>query len=278
MMSEFDFLTQETVRLTENLDDTEFEREFFLSNTDQVSSNIEANSNESEEVFEYPETTGLIFNILWAGNTVSVRGIPVHNIAEGFDRLQVGDTELMRKLRINEDQLDTLFYFECDYFEQAQMIAEQLFLKRFPVEEDLICNISDPGFSWWYIKSESGFRVNFKNHKLKEDGDRIKLGPIGDVVVAAKRLDRIIRHIEEFLPVEKVVINDKYFSLDTTDYSHPIIKELIELFEDGKLSEDAVLLCELGFTEKLYLLELAAIRRFWIGLEEIIDRTKEKIQ
>ncbi len=294
MMSEFDFLTQETVRLTENLDDCEFEREFFLSSVDQNIENqnfLDQNSSSEDndlieaeqtlyipEEISYPESTGLIFNILWAGTTVSIRGIPVHNIAEGFDRLADGDSDYLKKLRITTEQLDTLFYFECDYFEQAQMIGEQLFLKRFPIEEDLVCNISDPGFSWWYIKSDKGFRVNFKNHKLRQDGDRIKLGPIGDVVIAAKRLGRIISHVEEFLPVEEVTINDKYFSLDTTDYSHPIIKEMIELFELGYLSEDAALLCELPLTERLYLLELAAIRRFWIALESIINKTKESLQ
>ena len=273
-MREFDFLAQETVRLTENLDDIEFEREFFLENP-----LFEEISNTDNEI-TYPETPGVVYNILWAGNTVSLRGVPTDNIRGVFDHLQTGDRVLLKKIKIDENQIDTLFFFECDHLEQAEVLVDQLFLKRYPMEEELVCNISDPGFSWWYLRTDCGFRVNFKSHKTENGSHRLKLGPIGDVMVASVRLAKIIEHIKEFMPIQEVKISEKSFVLESSEVIHPIIEEFKAIFESGLIEEDSAMLCELPMTEKLFLLELAAIRRFWLNLEKTVSpvtQAKEKI-
>ncbi len=264
-MREFDFLAQETVRLTENLDDTEFEREFFLENP--LFEDIK--DDEIETAKFYPDTVGVVYNILWAGNTVSLRGVATEDIRETFEQLETGDNVLLKRFKITEEQIETLFFFECEYIEQAQVLVDQLFFKRYPMEEEMVCNISDPGFSWWYLRTENGFRVNFKSHKTESSAHRIKLGPIGDVVVSSVRFQKIVDHIRDYLPIKDVKISEKSFVLESDEVIHPIIEEFKNILENGLVEEDSAIICELPLTEKLFLFELATIRRFWINLEEI---------
>lgn len=269
--SEFDFLTQETVRLSElfaqgvnihKFDDMKFE-ELLISEEDSES--------EYEEIINTPNSSGIIFNIFKSGNTFSIRGFAVHSICDAFESLSLEDKHMMKLLKIEASQISSVKYFELDCFERAEIIVDQICNKRFPIEEDVLCNISDPGFSWWYGKSQDGFRVNFRSHKFMCQGLRIKLGPIGDVVVAGVRFEKLKNHFKHHLPISEVVINEKQFVLKSSDANHPILLELMNLFENGVISPDSALLCELDLTLKYYLLELADVRRFWIEIEQEIN-------
>lgn len=268
---EFDFLAQETARLTETLSDSEFEREFFLTPSENIEDEIEEIEEVAEAVEEvlvdYPNAPGIVYNICKSGNTFSLRGVVTDSIEDSFDSLTMGEKSLLRSLKIDEDDLDAILFEEFSSMDQAEIVYDQLFNKRYPLEEDLLCNISDPGFSWWYGRTEDGFRINFKSHKLTGAGERLKLGPIGDVVVACLRLNRLKEHFKYHIPISEIVISEKQFILKSSDTTHPILKELMLLFEKGEVSEESALLCELGLTDVLYLKELAAVRKFWLKIE-----------
>jgi len=270
---EFDFLAQETARLVETMTDSEFEREFFLDSSvgeemaPAMSETEDILESSEEELIDYPNAPGIVYNICKSGNTFSLRGVVTDSIEDSFDSLTMGEKSLLRSLKIDEDELDAILFEEFESTEHAEIVYDQIFNKRHPLEEDLLCNISDPGFSWWYGKSEDGFRINFKSHKLTGSGERLKLGPIGDVVVACLRLNRLKDHFKFHIPISEIVISEKQFILKSSDGTHPILEELMLLFEEGEISEDSALLCELGLTEKLYLQELASVRKFWLKIE-----------
>ena len=71
-------------------------------------------------------------------------------------------------------------------------------------------------------------------------------------------------------------ISEKSFVLESREVVHPIIEEFKKILELGEIDEDSAIMCELPLTEKLFLFELAAIRRFWINLEEI-TATNQKV-
>jgi hypothetical protein len=276
---EFDFLAQETARLTETLSDSEFEREFFLTPSENIEPKIEEGPDHVEEqeelLVDYPNAPGIVYNVCKSGNTFSLRGVVTDSIEDSFDSITMGEKSLLRSLKIEEDQLDAILFEEFPSMDQAEIVYDQLFNKRFPLEEDLLCNISDPGFSWWYGRTEDGFRINFKSHKLSGAGERLKLGPIGDVVVACLRFNRLKEHFKYHIPISEIVISEKQFILKSTDETHPILQELMNLFEEGEVSEDSALLCELDLTEKLFLQELAAVRKFWLKIErKVTENTK----
>jgi hypothetical protein len=266
--NEFNFLTEETVRLSEGLSDREFEREFLLSSLGEREGHALIDQLQSQER-TFPQAPGLVYHLIKSGTTFSVRGVACDCIDDIANDLYSGEKHILRALRIEEKDLDEeLLFFETEDQDQAEIIADAIFNKRFPLEEDILCNISDPGFSWWYARTSDGFRVNFKSHKLTDSGERIKLGPIGDVVVAAIRINRLKDHFKFHMPISEIIINEKQFVLKSSDATHPILKELMEIFELGIISDDSALLCELDKTLKLYLKEIAATRRFWLQIEQ----------
>ena len=256
---EFDFLTQETVRISEEaILREDIASEFRLSSDSE---------NILEEPREFPHSPGILFTIHTSGTTFTLKGFATDSIADSAASVMEGERPLLRALRLEPSEVDRLDYFECDSCDQAEVVIDQVLNKRFPIEEDLLCNISDPGFSWWYSKMEDGFRINFKSHKLVGDGERIKLGPIGDVVVAALRLNSLKDHFKSHMPIKEIILNEKQFILKSTDSTHPISHELMNLFEKGIILDDSALLCELSDSLRFYLKELATTRRFWLYVE-----------
>lgn len=265
MHNEFDFLTQETFNLNtqdEILADDDFRNEFLFGHS---------NEEITEEInpIEYPQKCGLVFNIVKSSSTFSLRGVITDNISDTFEAALRGDKTTLKALRIDENEVAQSLYYEVENLDVAQVLYDQIFNKRFPLEEDLICNISDPGFSWWYQRSDDAIRINFKSHKLEGNGQRLKLGPIGDVCIASILFGRLEKLLENKMGLLEYNISEKHFIIKPKDRFHKIFDELTNLFEEGELDRDAQLLRDLDGTLKLYLNELAVIRKFWLNVESL---------
>lgn len=265
MHNEFDFLTQETFNLNtqdEILADDDFRNEFLFGHS---------NEEITEEInpIEYPQKCGLVFNIVKSSSTFSLRGVITDNISDTFEAALCGDKSTLKALRIDENEVAQSLYYEVENLDVAQVLYDQIFNKRFPLEEDLICNISDPGFSWWYQRSDDAIRINFKSHKLEGNGQRLKLGPIGDVCIASILFGRLEKLLENKMGLLEYNISEKHFIIKPKDRFHKIFDELTNLFEEGELDRDAQLLRDLDGTLKLYLNELAVIRKFWLNVESL---------
>ncbi len=265
MHNEFDFLTQETFNLNTQetyLADDDFKNEFLFGNS------LSSESIDKCAV-EYPQTPGLVFNIVKNSSTFSIRGVISENISDTFELAHAGDKQMLKALRIEADEVETTLFYELESHDIAQVIYDQIFNKRFPLEEDLICNISDPGFSWWYQRSDEAIRINFKSHKLEGSGQRLKLGPIGDVCIASILFTRLEKALEERMQLHEFSISEKHFIIKPKDKFHTIFEELSLIFEEGELASEAQILRGLDDTLKLYLNELAAIRKFWLQIESL---------
>ncbi|WP_412473716.1 hypothetical protein [Halobacteriovorax sp. YZS-1-1] len=265
MHNEFDFLTQETFNLNtqdEILADDDFRNEFlFGHSSEQINKEVQKQ--------DYPQTCGLVFNIVKSSSTFSLRGVITDNISDTFEAALIGDTATLKALRIDQDEVSKSLYYEVDNLDLAQVIFDQVFNKRFPLEEDLICNISDPGFSWWYQRSDDAIRINFKSHKLEGNGQRLKLGPIGDVCIASILFSRLEKYLESKMSFLEYNVSEKHFIIKPKDRFHRVFDELSALFEEGELDRDAHILKGLDGTLNLYLKELATIRKFWLRVESL---------
>lgn len=263
MQNEFDFLTQETFNLNTQdnfLADEDFKSAFLFGADENVC---------SAPIRDYPQSPGIVFNIVKSSSTFSLRGIVTENISDSFEMAYAGDKHTLKALRIDESEVEASLFYELENIDHAQVIYDQIFNKRFPLEEDLICNISDPGFSWWYQRSDEAIRINFKSHKLEGSGQRLKLGPIGDVCIASILFSRLEKALEEKMSLHEFCISEKHFIIKPKDKFHAIFEELSLLFEEGQINENSKLLSIADGTLKLYLQELAAIRKFWIEVESL---------
>lgn len=114
------------------------------------------------QVSIYPDTPGIIYKIDNGPSTFCVRGYSVANIREGFKELGQMYSSKRPILKIShDDDFSQVMFFETKSFELAEAVREQIINRRFPHQEDAVCNISDPGFSWWMDVSD----FNENGHK-----------------------------------------------------------------------------------------------------------------
>jgi hypothetical protein len=137
----------------------------------------------------------------------------------------------------------------------------------------MMCNLSDPGFSWWLTKKEAGFQLSFTMSVT--DDSSIKLGPLGDRELALRNFQMF----ETLISSAGIAINiqNEINRVQFTDCEEFILEELKDIFEFGVMTqtfkdlfnilsrrtEDVSLLEETWF----YLNELAAVRRFWVQVQ-----------
>jgi len=137
-----------------------------------------------------------------------------------------------------------------------------------------MCNLSDPGFSWWLTKKENGFQLSF-TMSVATSPETVKLGPLGDRELAGRN----------FLLLEELVSNaglamniqNETNRVQFTDSEEFILEELKDVFEFGVVTQTMTDLFKILAkqvtdisslqTTWFYLQEIAAMRRFWIQVQ-----------
>lgn len=219
----------------------------------------------------YPEAPGLIYWIDGAGSTFGLRGLHTKNISHIFRSLKDKDPDLLKKLRLDAGSSDggpEFYFYETQTIEQAEVLADQYLRRRFPFSEQMVCNLSDPGFSWWMQDELQSFTLSFKTVGCSEEGESIQLGPIGDRKIASLKL----AELERYFPLSQLNCSEKSFSLSGARSEGPYFDELRKLFLNGETPHQCLQL--LGHKNKtlgFYLSELAILRSFWIDLSDKLE-------
>jgi hypothetical protein len=189
---------------------------------------------------------------------------------EEYPSLRLADAEAVPEKRLR--------FFLVEDPAQAEIIHDQLNNRRFPANEELVCNISDPGFSWWLTGNGEWFQLSF-NLSLSEDSGRIKLGPLGDQQLALKNFQALERLMTS--AGLDFTIQNELNRVQFMDGEAFLVEELKDLFEFGVVSDGIRDLfrilaktCKEASTLEMiwfYLQELAAVRRFWIQIQYDLD-------
>lgn len=227
--------------------------------------------------FVYPETSGIIYKIDKGSSTFCVRGFTTANIQESMRKLQGTDSSKRSLLKIFSDEdLSQVSFFSTDTFELAESVKEQILNRRFPFQEDSVCNLSDPGFSWWMNleKKEDEdyldrFEIYFKSHGVNRVEKYIQLGPIGDGAIAALRLNQALSLLKSSFPISEYSCDDKCFIVATTKPDHLSFKSFRDIFLHGTNNTSIENFPDnmLGKTLYYYFHELAIVRKFWIEVK-----------
>lgn len=230
------------------------------------------------QVSLYPDTPGVIYKIDNSQSTFCVRGFSTTNIREAFSELSRGDSTKRVVLKLSgEDNTDSVMFFETRTFELAEAVREQIINRRFPHQEDALCNISDPGFSWWMDVSpntedgsKSGrFEIFFRSHGINRADKYIQLGPIGDGGVAALRMNQARTLLRSSFPISEFSCDDKSFSVASQKPDHLGFVSFKNIFLEGINNTDTENFPDnsLGRTLYYYFHELAIVRKFWIEVK-----------
>jgi hypothetical protein len=234
-----------------------------------------------EKIDWLPEGPGLLYHLQKTSSLFVIRTFVSKNILKDYTAilerpedyptlrlLEGGNNEIAKKLR----------FFTIEDFSQAEIIQDQLANRRFPVNEELMCNLSDPGFSWWLLKGKHGFNLSF-NLSTSDIDSVVKLGPLGDQQLA----------MANFQLLEKLTLDsgldlnlqNEMNRVQLIEGEEILIEELKDLFEFGVMGETLVKLFKLIAkrtqyqsqleTLWLYFQEIAAVRRFWIQIQYDLD-------
>jgi hypothetical protein len=224
----------------------------------------------------YPNTPGVIYKIDRSGSTFCVRGFSTSSIQESMIDLGKESSDLRSLLKIlPADSIDSsVIFFQTSSFELALSIKEQILNRRFPLIEDSVCNISDPGFSWWMnIEDESDgsekFQIFFRSHGVFRTEKYIQLGPIGDGAVAALKLNQARSLFSCSFPISEFSCDDKCFTVATTKPDHLSFISFLKIFLTGENNTDIENFPDnpMGRSLYYYFHELAIVRKFWIEVK-----------
>ena len=172
---------------------------------------------------------------------------------------------------------DEVHWFSCDSFSKAQVIVDQMMNRRFPFEDESICNISDPGASWWFHKESDGLKIYFKSLGRKDEFQ--KIGPLGDSEIAKFRWDKACLFFSTLRKDILLESEDNCISvkIDTGTNGNFVLESFVKLFSLGENSfKEKDFSKNLEYkTLYLYLSELASIRKFWLMVEQILLTAKK---
>lgn len=226
---------------------------------------------------QLPSDPGVIYHIQRGTSVFVIRTFVSGNIREDYLAI-VEAPENYPSLRLieGEDRAveSRLRFFVAETEHQAEVIHDQLNNRRFPMNEEMVCNISDPGFSWWLTRKESTLQLAFNLSSFLED-ETIKLGPLGDRELA----------LQSFLKFGDLLnrsglqlgIQNELNRVVFEDPENLLLDEVQDLFEMGVIGSGMTELFKLlarktsgdGELESLwyYFQEVAAIRRFWVQVQ-----------
>lgn len=212
------------------------------------------------------EMPGIAYNVLVGASTFCVKALCLKDLS----RFEINDS-VNSRLKLEEG--DEPHFFVTNTWERAEVLVDQIANRRFTKHEDMICNIGDPGFSWWLEKRSNGLSVYFKSYKVNRVDEAIRLGPIGDVQVALMRLSKLGKVFKNFFPVSEFSCDENALHFATSFDNQEAMNNLITLFERGEFlfnlnqfPDDKE-----AHTLFLYLQELSDVRAWWLEVDEIAN-------
>lgn len=223
---------------------------------------------------EVPSTPGILYHIQKTKGVFVLRLMKSTDLRADYTQVTQNPDNYPSLRLINGSEVITPKFFMMENFLQAEIICDHLHNRRFPVQEELMCNISDPGFSWWLKPISSGFQICF-SMSLGLNDHCIKLGPLGDQRLAVRNF-RLLERLISSAGLSLDVANE----VGRVSFSDPgafLSEELKDLFELGLVGEGLMGLFKLLASRLknhqdlesawLYLQELASVRRFWIQVQ-----------
>jgi hypothetical protein len=217
-----------------------------------------------------PQTPGVFYRLEKNPGTFCIKIYPTQNLALTYQE----DAHLVAEtLRA---PIEEAAFYQTPNLGIAEILCDQIGKKRFPFEEELVCKISDPGFSWWFKKTTDGFIVSFGAHRGEKEDGRFPVGPLGDRAIANAMMIRLKDFLNPFIDRNRTQFSDGHLSWSFKTGGAGLRKTLEKLFLQGVESDLASYIpyTSEGRTLMLYLRELAHIRKFWIEIELGLDDKK----
>lgn len=268
-------LAHETLELTKNLrgqhsfDGENDEDAFDFTFHENFSEEIEEEVEVAPPIDEVPESCGVLYYLEKGISTFCVRGIVSDDLSWDQEALKRNDPQLIKGLRLKEDwSMEDIGFFPTQNMELAETVCDQMVNRRFPRNEAVLCNLSDPGFSWWMQINNSSLDIFFQSHGIERDSSLIQLGPLGDPLISFKRFSRSQGILKNLFSINEFSSTEKAFSLSTSK-PNEFFEMFQRVFTEGAFEFEDILQELIGEEQVffLFLREIASLRAFWLAIE-----------
>jgi len=257
-MDDMEYLVQETMRLNHMLQ-TGTSRPFKYQSS------------------KIPTGPGILYHLQNSGPVFVVRTWVSDDLAKDHATIIRHPEEYpsLKLLTDGGDPSERLQWFSTQTRNQAEHVHARIGQRRFPRREEDVCNLSDPGFSWWMESSSTTFTLYGKMNWVKEG--LVRLGPLHDVNLATPHWTELAT-VLSFLPVPLDVITEvSRFQMSGTREHSWLIEEFRRVFTQGEVSDELrdmfVILGKRGALNSqlescwYFLQESAAARKFWLQIQ-----------
>lgn len=263
---DFETLTKETLELSQNLD-FDFERfeDAFLPAEKLPKDSIVDFFSDSHAPEQGP---GVVYLLESGLSTFCLRGISTDDLSLEYDLLQKKELSFLKLFRINDcdaEEVDKIAFFATPSKDVADSLVKDFMNRRFPIAETSLCNLSDPGFSWWMNCDESEINIYFQSHSIDRDKMLLQLGPLGEPAFAMKMLQKACSTLMHFFPIKDYSVTSRGVSISCAPEASAEFSEFSRVFTDGEFAWSEILEMGSGPHQEvlLYLQKLAYKRRFW---------------
>lgn len=230
-----------------------------------------------DNLLEISASPGIVYYIEKGMSTFCIRGIPCPNLKLANKRLISGDRQLLEYLKIDRTKVDYLKYFELEYFELTEHVFEQFINRRFPYNEDQVCNFGGPGFGWWFEDIDGGFRLYLGSYlgggqanRTNQESNRmlLNLGLLGDPKFIARKLDKTKNELQNILGVSDISVSDRLVTVKVSDTEKESYKIFRNIFLKGELTYHG----DFFKSDELFflLLEICSLRGFWLSIQDTL--------
>lgn len=234
------------------------------------------------------EAPGVLYYLQKNASTFVLRMLAAPNLREEWRKV-INSPEDYPSLRLlsSEDERsveEKLSFFECDNLQLAKALKDQLANKRFPLHEERIINVSDPGDNWWVKRENSGLSVYFKLCRTESMDSLVKVGPLGDCEGALSFFNKLYGYFSLLFPVKDFSSAHGQFFVSCEEKHHPLFDELGKVFTEGEIgnalweklrelesnAKEANVLASIR-RANYFLMEISTARSFWIEIQERLN-------
>ncbi len=252
-----------------------------FSNSTGLNKNPFMDFSDQMDAFAPEATPGVFYHLEKKSSTFVIRVFESKDLSADYSKI-LNAPEDYPSLRLLGDDLpvkEKLQYFECDLFELALQIKSELANKRFPVFEEHVFNVSDPGDSWWVKKEGCELKIFFKLSRTETMDSLIKLGPLGDTKEAIEKFNKLYGYFKLLFPIHDYSSAHGQFTIKS-DETNQIFNSFVKILTDGDSgfefweylrhlemnSQDAPYIDSLK-QANLFMMELANLRSFWVQIQ-----------
>ena len=212
--------------------------------------------------------SGVIYRVDRSGQTFVIRMFISEDLAHNLKDLSDNPETYpsLRLINADDDIFNQVHHFECD-LRMAKYLKSLFAGKRFPVKEEDILNVSDPGYSLW-LKDDEGIEIFFKLSQITEIKNLTKLGPIAHIEDLLEEFETHKVDFNRFFEVQELAINPTSFKLRAM--KTPAFKDFIQFFKTGVMTADFSKLIsdtEMGRVFK----RIAFARKFWLEIGKDLE-------